>query len=355
MPLTDDIAAKLLKITALQTQYKINLSTYIIAKENYVLALQSNVLNPCKSYSLTSTGISQACANKIWSDQKCTTTAPTVTSTSTFTDILTNAFTKSKSSLSADKTLCYGTTVKPVLNKRTSAVSSAHNSDFISISSRTWTGASTNTTAATKDACIQTCAANVACTGTTYNTSTTTNNCSSVIGPGILTTTTATNTALIPNLTILLLRLNNLNANLMGIIDNIEQKLIAIQPKLDSERSQLLDSSLFETGFRSDYESLLEDRTEIANLLAKYNDVSAAHDEKTLFANRENNSLHIWTIGTVIMIIFLIKRAFGLDSPAINTIFLITVIVLIGLTLSNPTGFIGLGILFLIFLSFIIN
>jgi hypothetical protein len=141
----------------------------------------------------------------------------------------------------------------------------------------------------------------------------------------------------------------------MGIIDNIEQKLIAIQPKLDSERSQLLDSSLFETGFRSDYESLLEDRTEIANLLAKYNDVSAAHDEKTLFANRENNSLHIWTIGTVIMIIFLIKRAFGLDSPAINTIFLITVIVLIGLTLSNPTGFIGLGILFLIFLSFIIN
>jgi hypothetical protein len=331
------------------------MDSYVIAKENYIIALQNNTLNPCKSYSLDSTGISQACANKIWSDQKCTTSAPTITSTSTFTDLLTNAFTKSKSIIAADKTLCYGTVVNPVLNTSSSAVSSAHNSDFIPITSSTWTGttSATITTAESRDACIQTCAANTACTGSTYNT--TTNNCSSVTGFGIKTASSAANTALIPQLTNYLLTLNTLNTTLMGIIDNIENKLTAIQPYLTRENERLLDTSLFETGFRADYATLIADRSKIAEQLANYNNVSSEYDEKTLFANRENNSLRIWTIAGVIMLIFIIKYTFGLDSPAINTIFWITVIVLLGLTLSNPMGFIGLGILFLLFLSFIIN
>jgi hypothetical protein len=361
MPLTDDITAKLLTIKALQTQYENTIKAYGIAKDNYGDTLTINTLNPCKSYSLTSTSISQACANKIWSDQKCTTTAPTVVSTSTFNELLTNAFTKSKSSVTADKTLCYGTAANPVLNTSLTAVSSAHNSDFIAIPSSTWTGATatvitTVTTAATRDLCIQTCAANVACTGSTY-TAAATNNCSSVIGSGILTATplVSTNIALIPQLTNNLLTLNTLNTTLMGIIDSIEQELLILQPNLDAESAQLLDTSLFETGFRADYATLIADRTKIADLLKNYDDLSTEYDEKSLFANRENNSLRIWTIAAVIMFIFLIKYAFGLDSPAINTIFWLTVIVLLGLTLSNPTGFIGLGILILLFLSFIIN
>ena len=358
MSLTNDITAKLLEIKTLQTEYTTKLSAYGIAKENYILALQNNTLNPCKSYSLTSTGISQACANKIWSDQKCTTTTtPTVISTSTFTDLLTNAFTKSKSIVAADKTLCYGTVVNPVLNTSLAAVSSAHNSDFISISSSTWTGISTTTTtAATSDACIQTCAANTAGTGSTYTTAAT-NNCSSVIGTGIKTSTplVSTNTALIPQLTDYLLTLNALNSILTTIIDTIEIKLTTLQPFLTRVNDQLSDLVQFQKDFKADYINLLADRREIDELLSKYNDVSADYDDKSLFANRENNSLRIWTIAAIIMFIFLIKYSFGLDSPAINTIFWLTVIVLLGLTLSNPMGFIGLGILCLIFLSFIIN
>jgi hypothetical protein len=236
-------------------------------------------------------------------------------------------------------------------------------SDFVSISNSKWTAvsetttATTLTTAADRNACINTCAADTACTGSTYTTSAT-NNCSSIRGPGIITPSISNSIALIPQLTnylITLNTLNTLNATLIASMDSLEDALDSIQPNLVEENNNLLDSSEFQQNFKIDYEKLLGERNDIAELLANYNDVSSKYDEKTLFASRENNSLRIWTIGTVIMLIFIIKYAFGLDSPAINTIFWITVIVLLGLTLSNPTGFIGLGILFLIFLSVIIK
>jgi hypothetical protein len=358
MALDDDIKSGLLEIKTLQTQYTNTLSSYQTAKDNYINALAANSANPCKSYSLTSTGVSQACYNKIWSDQKCTTTAPTVTTASTFIELLNLAFNKSKSSLAADKTLCYGTTTNPVLNMAATAVSSARNSEFITVPKSVWAATATATTslttAATSDACIQTCAANVACTGATYNTSN--KNCTSIIGNGLLVDSTNNfHTVLIPSLTNYLLTLQKLNTGLTRIIDLIEVKLLALQPKLDEVNSKLLDTSLFETGFRDDYEELLDDRSNIAQLLEKHNDILAELNERSLFTNREHNSLRIWTIGAIIVFIFLIKNLFGLDSPAINTIFWLTIIVLLALTLSNPTGFIGMGILFLVFLMFFIN
>ncbi len=360
MALDDDIKAGLLEIKTLQTQYTNTISAYQIAKNNYINALAVDISNPCKSYSLTSTGVSQACYNKIWSDQKCTTAAPTVTASSTFTQLLTDAFNKSKSAAAADKTLCYGTNTNPVLNTAATAVSSARNSNFITVPRSTWTigsgATASSSTAATSDVCIQTCAANTACTGATYTTSAS-NNCVSVIGNGILTSTpsVSTNNALIPQITSYLFTLKKLNTELTGIIDSLEVKLQALQPKLDEVNSKLLDTSLFETGFRDDYEELVADRSNIAQLLAKHNDVMASLNERSLFANRESSSLQIWTIGAIVVFILLIKNLFGWDSPAINTIFWLTIIVLLGLTLSNPTGFIGMGILFLVFLMFFIN
>jgi hypothetical protein len=239
----------------------------------------------------------------------------------------------------------------------------SHPSDFVSISNSKWTAVSETTTATTLttatdiNACINTCSADTACTGSTYTTSAT-NNCSSVRGPGIITSTISNSIALIPKVTNLLIALNNLNtlnATLMALIDSIENALESIQPDLVEENNNFLDSSDFQKNLKIEYENLLKERSKIAELLANYNDVSSIYDEKTLFASRENNSLRIWTIGTVIMLMFFIKHVFGLDSPSINAIFWITIIVLLGLTLSNPTGFIGLGILFLIFLSFIIK
>ena len=354
--------ANLIAFKALQVQYETILIQYQTAKDNYTNALTIDVMNPCKIYSSTSTGISQACFNKIWSDQKCTTTAPVVNATAKYSDLLSWTFGKSTSLVASDKTLCYGSTTKPNLNTNATAVSSSHNSDFVNVSKSTWTaatGATTSaTTAATNDECIQTCAANVACSGTTYNTATaTTLNCSSVIGSGILTSTpsVSTNTALIPQITNFLLILQKINTQLMGIIDSIEVYLNTMQPNLDIESSYLSDLSAFQIKFKEDYTTLVADRDNIADLLEKHDNILAEYNEKSLFANRENNSLRLWTIGAIVIVIFLIKYGFGFDSPAINTIFLITVIVLIGLTLSNPTGFIGLGILFLLFLSFIIN
>jgi len=358
MPLTDDINTGLLGIKALKTQYATKLLAYETAKNNYTNALTINTMNPCKTYLSSTTNISQQCYNKIWADQKCTTPAATLTSSASYSSILNWVFAKSKSNTDADKISCYGSSTSPILNTSATAVSSSHNSNLISVPEKTWTpgtGATTVlSTTASSAACMQTCVDDISCTGSTYNSTAQTNNCSLVRGPGILSSSSANNTAIIPQLTSYLLILKTLNDELIAIIDNIETKLTAMDSNLDAETAQLLDSSAFEVGFRSDYDSLITDRANIAELLAKHDDVLAAYDEKSLFANRENNSLRLWTIGAIVIVIFLIKIGFGLNSPAINTIFWTTVIVLIGLTLSNPTGFIGLGILFLIFLSFII-
>jgi hypothetical protein len=359
MPLTDDITTSLLEIKTLQSEYGPAINAYNIAKQNYLNALQNNALNPCKSYSLSSTNVSQACYNKIWTDQKCTTSsAPVVNTTSTFQNLLDLAYGKSKSNVEADKILCYGSATSNIINTNSVPVSSARNSDFIPLSRKTWTGAAPSvTTAASQNVCIQNCAANVACTGATYNSGISTNNCSSVIGAGILTpdtSTPSTKTALIPQLTSYLLTLDTLNDALTTLINLIEGKLSEIQPNLDAENLKLLNTSVFETGFRSDYDMLVTEKANIVRLLAKYRDISAEYDEKTLFAEREHNSLRIWIIAAIIMFIFVLKYTLGLDSPGINTIFWATIFVLLGLSLSSPTGFIGLGVLFLIFLSFFI-
>jgi hypothetical protein len=316
-------------------------------------------MNPCKTYLSSTTNISQQCYDKIWADQKCTTPPGTLTSAAAYSSILNWVFTKSKTNTDVDKLSCYGSSTSSILNTSPTAVSSSHNSDLISVPGKTWTagtGATTVlSTTGTLAACMQTCVDDISCTGSTYDsTASLSNNCSLVRGPGILSSSVAANTAIIPQLTSYLLVLKSLNDELIALIDNIESKLTAMDSNLAAETAQLLDTSSFEVGFRADYASLITDRDNIAELLAKHDDVLAAYDEKSLFANRENNSLRLWTIGAIVIVIFLIKIGFGLNSPAINTIFWTTVIVLIGLTLSNPTGFIGLGILFLIFLSFII-
>ena len=108
MPLTDDINTGLLEIKTLQTQYTTKLSAYQIAKDNYINALTINTMNPCKTYLSSTTNISQQCYNKIWTDQKCTTPPGTLTSAAAYSSILNWVFTKSKSTLDADKTFCYG-------------------------------------------------------------------------------------------------------------------------------------------------------------------------------------------------------------------------------------------------------
>ena len=367
MPITDDITSitgLLLEIKTLQTEYSTKIGLYSIAKDNYINALQNDSLNPCKSYSLTSPGVSRACFNKIWTDQKCTTSSDSIyiAPTSTFQNLSNWAFGKSKSTVEADKILCYGATTNPVLNTSLTSISlsRAHNSDFIPLSKSTWTAdtaasASVSNQSSQND-CIQKCAENVACTGATYTSDTAINNCSSVLGTGKLIpdTSSPTKTALIPQLTNYLLILNTLNVALTTLIDTIEAKMTAIQTNLNHESAELLDTSAFQIKFRTDYEMLVTDKAEIGRLLANYRDISSEYDEKTLFADREHNSLRIWIIAAIIMFIFVLKYTLGLDSPGINTIFWATIFVLLGLSLSSPTGFIGLGVLFLIFLSFFI-
>jgi hypothetical protein len=73
----DTIKNALLRVHILEKEYDIYLKQYEEAYKNYINILNTSS-NPCEKYKLESKGVSQECYNKIWSDQGCTTKAPTI-------------------------------------------------------------------------------------------------------------------------------------------------------------------------------------------------------------------------------------------------------------------------------------
>jgi hypothetical protein len=74
----DKIRSALINVESLQKEYEVVLQKYQEAGKNYMNAIKTNITDntACKDFSWNSKGISQACYDKIWTDQGCTTTPP---------------------------------------------------------------------------------------------------------------------------------------------------------------------------------------------------------------------------------------------------------------------------------------
>ena len=377
----DDIIQQLVtEFNTLQSEYNTKLALYVSTKENYLQELQkTNVDNKCVSYSLlgTSTNISQECYSQIWKDQKCTTTpVPDVDKTKTFMQLLTDVFNISKSTTASDKTACYGTapatgTDTRIFNTATQALANGHDADYSTTANYIWdkADASVTTTQSLEtptsvNNCLQLCAKTAGCTGATYEigkaatatTSAISAKCTFVNGPGKLVATTVTTP---PTKTAIYLKLDNysnqlkiLNDELLAIMTSLETKRVTIQAKLDLVN---VDLSSLEVPFKSDYDDLLAEKTILTNLLNKHRDIEAKYKQEQNMAHDEKTRLRFWSIIAVIIVLFIIKQFFGFDSPSINAVFWITIFLILGLSLSSPSGFAAMGILFLVFLILIIN
>lgn len=365
----DDIIQKLVtEFNTIQSEYQTKLSSYVSTKESYLQELQKiNGGNPCGSYSLlgTSTNISQACFSQIWSDQKCTTTAPNVDTTKTFIQLLTDAFTKSKSSTDVDKISCYGPapatgTDSRVFNTAAGYLANGHETDYRTQDNFTWEPAdnivTTSLTSESATNCLQLCAKTTGCTGATYDGSASPKKCTLVNGSGRLVATTPTNpptkTAIYLKLTSYSDQLNSLNTELLSIMTTLETKRVEIQSKLDLVN---VDLSSLEGPFKTDYDTLIAEKATLTNLLNSHRDIEAKYKQENNLANNEKTRLRFWSILAVIIVLFIIKYFFGFDSPSINAIFWITIFIVIGLSLSSPSGFAAMGVLFLVFLMLVIN
>jgi len=66
------LKSTLIQLETLKKEYENTLQQYQEAFKNYIVTLKKDIENPCGNYNKNSTGISQACYNKIWNDQGCT-------------------------------------------------------------------------------------------------------------------------------------------------------------------------------------------------------------------------------------------------------------------------------------------
>lgn len=376
----DYIKQLILNFNNLQSVYQAKLQTYVQKKEDYIQELQKIHGNPCGSYSLlgTSTNISLDCYNQIWSDQKCT--KPVISmnseqSSKTFIQLLEEAFGKSKSAVSNDKLSCYNTSNPSNPNTALAYVARGRDSDFgkkspLGTKAYSWVVQDSSSTISSviptdSDNCLQLCAKTTGCTGATYDMipgsnvrDSPTKTCNLVIGKGKLVETTvpaspvAAQTAIYLKLSNHLNELNDLNSQLLGSIANLETIRVEIQSNLINTENNLIN---LEQPFTRDHEELIIEKEKLTNMINSYNNIEASYKENYNLANNEKLGLRFWSIIAVIMVLFITKYFFGFDSPSINAVFLITIFIILGLSLSSPSGFAAMCIFFLVFLILIIN
>ena len=377
----DYIKELILNFNNLQSDYQAKLQIYIQKKEDYIQELQKIHGNPCGSYSLlgTSTNISLDCYNQIWSDQKCTKPVTSMDSTQsgkTFIQLLEEALGKSKSAVSNDKISCYNTTNPRNPNTASAYVARGRDSDFekkssLGTKSYSWVvedGSSTISSVTPTDAdnCLQLCAKTTGCSGATYDMipgstpqALPTKTCNLVIGKGKLVQTTVPATTPLPEKMAIYLKLSNYlnelndsNSQLLASIANLETIRVEIQGNLTTINNNLIN---IEEPFTRDYEELIAEKEKLTNMIHSYNNIEASYKEQHKSANNESTGLRFWSIIAIIMVLFIIKYFFGFDSPSINAVFLITIFIILGLSLSSPSGFAAMCIFFLVFLILIIN
>ena len=351
----DTINNAVLKISTLEKEYDLYLKQYQEAYKNYINILNTSS-NPCENYQLGSKGISQQCYNKIWADQGCTTQAPTMTDAlknHTYDNLVTMIYAGATSPGKYFREGCYGNSTN--YTTKTSPTYSL-GKEYAELSGRSWWGTYgiKEGTVNSKEECISMCASNNSCTGATFNP--VKRYCWTRGGDGTVSRGVPNNVALIPKIKEILLTLSALNNKLMSINEKLRAETQKIKPKVEEDR---LNNEKQKTKFDQYYNELYYDKSEMKKILDQYNSIQAELNDQTLFVNKENLSLRLWTLFAIILCFVVFKKMKGSDEntttdPIINKVFLLFIFISI-FTINKPAGFATMGFLLISFLIYKIN
>ena len=348
----DTINNAILRIETLEKEYDLYLKQYQEAYKNYINILNSSS-NPCEKYKLESKGVSQECYNKIWTDQKCTTQAPTVgdwQKTQSYDGLVNDSYLWATLTDTRHREGCYGTTTDYNTNLEPTY---SLGKKFTELPGRTWWGTHgiKEGAASTKEECISMCASNSSCTGATFNP--VKRYCWARGGDGVLSAGLSDDNALIPKLKGIVLILNRLNEKLMTINNDLRTETNKITPIMKKEKE---DNQKKLQKFDEYYYELNEDKGQMAKLLNDYNSIDADLDSQTLFVNQQNLGFRLWALASFILCLAIFKKMNGSTGSSsvdsiINIVFFISVIILI-FGLSKPAGFASLGLAIILFLIY---
>jgi hypothetical protein len=350
----DTINNAMLKVETLEKEYNVILKQYQEAYKNYINTLKTSSANPCATYKMDSTGISQECYNKIWSDQGCTTKAPSATSdwtkTQTYDTLVKDSYAWSTLTDKDHRKGCYGDTT--TYNTNTEPTYSL-GKDFSELPGRSWWGTYgiKEGKASTKEDCISMCASDSNCTGATFNP--VKRYCWARGGDGTITKGTENENALIPKLKMNLIILTGLNDKLISINQQLRNEIKNIEPTIESEDEA---NSKKQESFDDSYYKLSDNNTEIQKILKQYDTIESELNDQTLVVDQANMSLQLWTFIALIIFLILLKQIYGVDSSSsIIFITIILILIVLSFSLSKPSGFATIGIIIITLIGYKLN
>ena len=352
----DTINNSLLKIETLEKEYTVVLKQYQEAYKNYINLLNTTSSNPCSTYNMDSTSISQECYNKIWADQGCTTQAPDVTSdwakSQTYDGLINDSYSWSTLTDTDHRKGCYGDNT--TYNTKTEPTYSI-GKDFAELPGRTWWGTYgiKEGAASTKEECLSMCASDSNCTGATFNP--VKRYCWARGGDGTVTSGLEDDNALIPKLKVNLVILNGLNDKLISINQQLRSEIQNLNPKIEEETNA---NTKKQNEFDDYYYKLADEKKEIHKLLKQYNTIESELNDETLIVDQANNSLRLWVFITFVLLLILLKQINGVETPPTGImmfIILIIILIFLSFSLSKPSGFATIGFIIIVAISYKLN
>jgi hypothetical protein len=334
----DKIKSTLIKVESLQKEYEVTLQQYQEAGQNYISSLQSVSSNHCANYKNDSTGISQACYEKIWADQGCTTgiSVNDWSDQQTLDGLVYDSYLWATLTDDTHRKGCYGDSTNYTTN---TAPVNPNTSVFSALKGRTWwgTGGLSEGTVNSQEECENMCANSPECSGATFNS--VKRYCWTRTGDIGISAGTDSDYALITQQKAALSVMKTLNDRLLEINNQITSELQSINPQV---QEQYEEKNQKHQELSSSYNNLLEQKIEIDKQLQEYYSIDQEENNQAIYVNQQNVSYRFWVLITCLVLLITIKKMLGSESPPISiTIWIIIIIVLIILTysLSTPAGF----------------
>jgi hypothetical protein len=226
--------------------------------------------------------------------------------------------------------------------------------ELIELPGKTWWGTYgiKEGTVNSKEECISMCASNSSCTGATFNS--VKRYCWTRGGDGIVTPGMFTDSALIPKIKEVLLTLSDLNNKLLSINEELRAEAENVNPRFEEDK---VNNEIQKKIFDQYYNELYYDKTQMEKMMDEYNSINAELNDQTLFVNQQNLSLMLWTLFTLILCFFVIKKMKGPSNEntstdsIINKVFLFLVLICI-FSINKQIGFDTMGIILISFLIY---
>jgi hypothetical protein len=344
----DKLQEAIIKVETLQKEYEVTLQQYEESSQNYVSVLQNGGSNPCQNYNSDSTSISQACYDKIWVDQGCTTQAPNAdeswSKSQTLNSLVNDSYLWATMTDETHRKGCYGDTTK---YNATTSPTYPNITEYTALKGRTWWGSSglKEGSVETQNECESMCSADVKCTGATFNP--VKKYCWTRTGDGKLAPGEDEDYALLTKQNAALGLTNSLNNKLISINIEITNLLKDIDPQVNEQKQEM---NTKQQKLNDSYQKLLENKMAMEKQLQDYYSIEKQNEIQSLFVNQKNTLLRFWVLITCLVLIFTLRKIYGAETLPFSIIFwLLVVIIMIILTysLSSPSGFMMLLIVLL--------